>query len=92
MASEDARVWLRENGYGDVADEIDAIMDEWKSAGNRTRRNWWDILAGGVGGKPRTVAGRTFPVLRVAQVRQGVTVTKNAIQRKRGERVLTSDA
>jgi hypothetical protein len=32
----DARTWLKEKGYGDVADEIDAIMAKWRKRGGRT--------------------------------------------------------
>ena len=74
-----ARQWLRQNGYEDVANLIDEVIDEWKSQDKNTRRNWWDVLAGDVKGKPRVVAGRKFPVLRAAQLRQGVNVTENAL-------------
>jgi hypothetical protein len=84
-ASKDARSWLRANGYDDVADKIDSILDRWAQTGNSTRRNWWQILAGAVGGQPRRVAGVDFPVLRAAQRRQGVPVTKNAISRNKRE-------
>jgi len=83
--NQEARVWLRANGYEDVADLIDEVMDEWREAGNHTRRNWWDILAGDKHGKPRMVAGREFPVLKRAQQRQGVPVTKNALCRNKRE-------
>ncbi|MGH7779973.1 MAG: hypothetical protein ACREQR_09110 [Candidatus Binataceae bacterium] len=46
-----------------------------------TRRNWWDILAGGKLGKPSTVGGRLFPVLKAAQIRQGMPITPNAVSR-----------
>ncbi|NPV69212.1 MAG: hypothetical protein HPY55_01025 [Firmicutes bacterium] len=75
------RRWLRENGYEDVAEMIDAVIAEWQAAGNKTRRNWWLVLAGGRNGKPRRIMGRVFPVLKVAQVRQGIPVTSNAISR-----------
>ena len=81
----DARVWLRENGYCDVADLIDEIMSEWAAVGNKTRRNWWDKLAGGINGKPKLVASREMPVLRAAQIRQGKPVSKNAICRNPDE-------
>ena len=84
-ASKDARSWLRANGYDDVADKIDSILDRWAQTGNSTRRNWWQILAGAGGGHPRRVAGVDFPVLRAAQRRQGVPVTKNAISRNKRE-------
>lgn len=41
------RVWLRENGYPEVADMINEIQAEWKISGKHTRRNWWDVLSGG---------------------------------------------
>jgi len=86
MTQPTAREWLRENGYEDVADLIDGVMDEWESAGKRTRRAWWLILSGGRNGEPRTIAGREFPVLRAAQRREGKKVTPNAISRRRGEK------
>ncbi len=87
MASdEQARHWLRSNGYDDIADKIDAIMDEWRAAGKKTRRNWWELLAGGKGGRPRRIAGREFSVLRSAQIREGLPVTKNAIRRRPNEK------
>ena len=84
-----ARQWLRENGYGDIADLIDEIVDEWKSKGKHSRRNWWDILAGDAKGNPRIVAGRKFPILRAAQLRQGVSATENAICRNPNEETPT---
>lgn len=81
-----ARDWLRENGYEDIADTIDQIHKEWEKEGKKTRRNWWEVLAGGIDGKPRKIAGRKFPVLAVAQKRQGLPVTKNAIRRSRTEK------
>lgn len=80
-----ARVWLRANGYGDVADLIDEVMEEWRRAGKKTRRNWWDVLAGGKDGRPCVIAGRVFPVLMAAQRRQGKPITENAICRKEEE-------
>lgn len=76
------RTWLRESGHIEVADLIDEIILEWKVRGKGTRRNWWDILAGGKNGKPLTVAGREFPVLKAAQIRQGKPVTNNSIEEK----------
>jgi DNA adenine methylase len=81
-----ARQWLRKNGYDDIADMIDKAMDEWKTEGNRTRRNWWEVLAGDSNGKPRVVAGLEFPVLRAAQVRQGLPVSDDAVCRDRNEK------
>lgn len=82
-----ARQWLRENDYGDVADLIDEIVDEWRSQGKHTRRNWWEILAGDAKGNPRVVAGHEFPILRAAQLRQGISPTGNALCRNQDEEV-----
>jgi hypothetical protein len=81
----DARKWLRENGYDDVADMIDRVMADWEENGVRTRRSWWVTLAGGANGRPYTVAGQEFPVLASAQRRQNKPVTPNAIQRNARE-------
>jgi len=81
-----ARSWLKANGYDDVVVLIDEVIAQWKREGKATRRNWWDILAGGPSGERLTVAGRTFPVLRVAQLRQGRPVTKSALRRKKREK------
>lgn len=67
----DARVWLRRWGYDDIVDAIDAMMRKWYAEGNGTRRNWWDVLAGTREGKPCTINGVTFPVLRAARRRKG---------------------
>lgn len=85
----DARVWLRNNGYEDVTDSIDRLLVKWKKKGKKTRRNWWDILAGGKNGIPRTVDGVEFPVLKAAQIRQGKTITKNSIKRNAREERLS---
>lgn len=80
-----ARDWLNQNGYEDVADLIDEMMAEIKARGSRERRNWWDILSGNPKGTSRVVAGRLFPVLAIAQRRQGKPVTPNAIRRNKRE-------
>jgi hypothetical protein len=79
------RDWLRANGYEDIAALIDKAIAKMASRGSRQRRNWWDILAGGKNGKSCVCEGIEFPVLRVAQIRQGVSVTPNAISRTRNE-------
>lgn len=75
------RDWLRENGYEDVVDLIDQAMTNMADRGSKQRRNWWDILSGVKDGNPRIVEGIEFPVLRIAQVRQGKSITPNAISR-----------
>jgi hypothetical protein len=78
------RQWLRENEYDNIAELIDGFIEKWKLAGKRTRRNWWEILAGGKSGRPRTIDGIEFPVLKAAQIRQRMPITANAISH-RGE-------
>jgi len=79
------RDWLRTNGYEDVVELIDEATVKMAARGSKQRRNWWDILSGGETGKPYVREGIEFPVLRVAQLRQGKTVTLNAISRSRTE-------
>jgi hypothetical protein len=82
-----ARQWLRENGYADIATMIEKIMDDWKASGKKTRRNWWEMLAGDRQGRPRRLGGYEFPILKSVQIRQGLPVTTNAIQRDEEKRV-----
>ena len=82
-----AREWLIQNNYRDIADLIEEVVAEWKAQDKRTRRNWWEILAGDAHGNPRTVTGKTFPVLRAAQIRQGVPVSSAAICRNPKEEI-----
>lgn len=44
------REWLLENNYADVAALIDRAMAKIEAKGKKSRRNWWDTLAGGPGG------------------------------------------
>jgi hypothetical protein len=81
-----ARDWLRDNGYEDVADLIDEVMAECKMRGSGERRDWWDILAGNANGQACVVAGREFPVLWRAQRRQGRKPTPNALKRNLREK------
>jgi len=80
------REWLRDNGYEDVVATIDEAMAKMAARGSKQRRNWWDILSGGPNGKACVCEGIQFPVLRVAQVRQGIRVTPNAICRSEREK------
>lgn len=81
------RNWLKKNGYEDILDMIDEAIDTWKLEGIKTRRNWWEILAGDQKGKPRKINGKEFPVLKAAQIRQGRPVTANAICRNDNEEI-----
>src|SRR2546421_1027817 len=79
------RDWLRDNGYEDVIALIDKAMARMAKRGSKQRRNWWDILSGRAEGKPCIVEEIKFPVLRVAQIRQGKPITPNAISRSNEE-------
>jgi len=81
----DIRSWLRANGYEDVAAQIDAVIKAWHARGSRTKRNWWDVLAGDAGGAPKVIEGIEFPVLAVARRRQNLLPVDNAIERQPGE-------
>jgi len=80
-----ARDWLRANGYEDVVELIDKAIAKMAARGSKQRRNWWDILSGDAHGDPCVREGIEFPVLRVAQIRQGKPVTSNAISRNPNE-------
>jgi hypothetical protein len=79
------RDWLRANGYEDVVELIDQAMAKMAARGSKQRRNWWDILSGGEGGKACVREGIEFPVLQIAQLRQGKPITPNAISRNSNE-------
>jgi hypothetical protein len=79
------RDWLRANGYEDVVGLIDQAMAKMAARGSKQRRNWWDILSGGEGGKACVREGIEFPVLQIAQLRQGKPTTPNAISRNSNE-------
>jgi hypothetical protein len=79
------RQWLHENNYEDVAVLIDKALAIIEAKRRKSRRNWWDTLAGGPGGKSCMREGIEFPVLQVAQIRQGKPVTANAICRSEYE-------
>jgi len=87
MVNNSARAWLLRNGYADIARMIDEILIDWQRKGKRTRRNWWDVLAGGRNGEPTKVEGRVFPVLRTARLRKGLPVTQSCICRSDQEKI-----
>ena len=80
-----AREWLRDNGYADIAGDIDEVIAVWRAAGKTTRRDWWDVLAGGADGTTRRVGGREWPVLAVARRRQGLPPAENELSRSEAE-------
>jgi hypothetical protein len=76
---------LLANGYEDIVALIDQAMTEMVARGSKQRRNWWDILSAGKDGRPCVREDIEFPVLRIAQLRQGKLVTPNAISRNKRE-------
>jgi DNA adenine methylase len=85
-SQETARAWLARNEYEDYGSLIDEVIAEWKANGSKERRDWFEVMSGGANGKPRVIAGRTFPVLAAFQERQGKPVTDNAERRNPNER------
>ncbi len=63
--------WLRANGYGDVVAKILTVLKRRDEAGVKTRRNWWDVLAGTLKGERRSDSGFEFPILAAARRRKG---------------------
>ncbi len=72
--------WLRASGYAKVADDINAIEARWKKNKLRTRRNWWEVLAGDTKGHQREVAGVTFPIIAAIRKRQGLDAVQGALK------------
>ena len=71
-SSEDTVIgWLRANGYGDVVAKILAVLKRRDEVGVKTRRNWWDVLAGTLKGERRSDTGFEFPILAAARRRKG---------------------
>ena len=79
--------WLRGSGYEKVANDIAGIVERWRKNGIKTRRNWWEILAGDTKGRSREVAGVTFPVIAAIRERQELPQAAGAITRP-GEKPL----
>src|SRR5439155_18277270 len=87
LAKNTMRKWLLDNAYQDVAEKIEDVMRAWRERGKRTRRNWWDVLAGGGKGNPQCIEGVTFPVLRAARLRKGLKVTPGCLCRNQREEI-----
>lgn len=80
-------MWLRDNDYVSIADDMKKIIEGWKKNKLKTRRNWWDILAGDAKGEPREVAGVSFPIIAAIRRKQGLPTTPGALK-KPGEKPL----
>jgi len=74
----DVRAWLQLHGHAEIVRMIEGVVERWAKAGKRTRRNWWDVLAGDSRGRPRTVEGMPFPVLAEARARQRRSLATSA--------------
>ncbi len=72
--------WLLENGYGGILTKIRQVEDRWKQQGKKTRRNWWDVLAGRKSGEAIIIEGVRFPVLGAARLRKGLDITPRAMR------------
>ena len=83
------RQWLVENNYNDVAELIDDVTAKWDRQNKRTRRNWWEVLAGDRDGKGRIIEGMEFPVLTAARIRQGLPRIKGSLSRNKDESIPT---
>jgi DNA adenine methylase len=79
--------WLLDNDYEDVAEKIGKVIAAWEKQGKRTRRNWWDVLAGDTRGNPQCIEGVTFPVLRAARIRKGLKMTPGCLCRNEKEQI-----
>jgi hypothetical protein len=79
----DARVWLRTIGlamFDELADQLDRITESWAKRGVKTRRSWWENLAGTANGTPRVSYGITFPIIAAVRERFGMDPIKGAIE------------
>jgi hypothetical protein len=83
--AETAREWLARNGYLDEVKKIDRIVEKWKTDGVKTRRNWWQVLAGGVSGKPKVIQGIKFSVIKSIRERMGLSPVNHAIYNSKSE-------
>jgi hypothetical protein len=75
------------HGYPDIRAMIDETMRLWRAEGKRTRRSWWEMLAGDLQGNPRHMYGVEFPVLRAARRRQQLPDVPQAIFRSENESI-----
>lgn len=67
---EGIQTWLRQHGHRRIASMIDSAIRAWKNERKKTRRNWWEILAGDKNGNPRQVRGIQFPVVEAIRQRR----------------------
>jgi hypothetical protein len=81
------RIWLCENSYEDIDGLIEQVISIWKIKGKKTRRNWWDVLAGRENGTQRIIEGVYFPVLKAARLRKGWPVTEHSLCRNENENI-----
>lgn len=84
--------WLLYDGHEPAARAVQLVLDKWRRRGAKTRRNWWDVLAGDSAGNPRTIEGVEFPVLAIARKRKGLPSVPWAIATTFGKNTPSSDA
>jgi hypothetical protein len=85
----DARTWLKQNGYTDVAEIIESFISYNKARGSGERRNYWDLLAGRMDGECFEKHGFKFPILASVRAsrKPSYKPTAKAIQRNKIEKV-----
>ena len=80
-----ARQWLLASGYEDINQKIESIMLGWQQKGLRTRKDWWEKLAGTLKGAPCVVNGVELPVLSAARIRKGWPPVNGSLCRNRDQ-------
>jgi hypothetical protein len=81
MAAITALKWLHDNGHDEILVQIKAVIAAKKASKKKTRRNWWDVLAGTLDGRPREDSGILFPILAAARRRKGWPVVPGELQK-----------
>ncbi len=85
MKRKNIKKWLKENNYYDILNKINKVEQIWIDKGKKTRRNWWEVLAGNINGRRKVIEGVEFPVLKAAQIREGRVIEDNALYNKKDE-------
>ena|SRR5260221_13005728 len=85
MSDPHAKAWLADKHYTAVLRKIEAVESIWRGSGKKTRRNWWDILAGTSAGKRKVLYGIEFPIIAAARDRKGWPAVRGALCHGDGE-------
>ena len=82
-----AKQWLSAHGYDDVLKKIDQVEARIDKRQTKTRRSWFEPLAGHKNGSPSKVLGVTFPIINAFRIRRGWAPVPNGISRSDNELV-----